>query len=276
MRSVVGTIDSQLLRETVARSQSWRGVLRHLGLPASSSSSTRILRQRCDVEEVSYHHFAGQRAWLDAELASATRSAATWADLTASLGYAANSGSARSTVRARARLLGIDVAHLDPRRLSVPPPVPGSICPENLRSAGPMLVAAVLTLQGSQVSWPLEPAPYDLLVESRASGSAAARLSRVQVKTATRRQSGTYICFLTRSRYVAESRWAQREKYPPDAVDHFGVVDGDLSVYLIPYAVVADRSAIHVRQYAQFLVGRLPAPSMYASHAPGSVPDSGL
>jgi hypothetical protein len=133
-----------------------------------------------------------------------------------------------------------------------------------------MIVAAILELHGARVSWPMEPAPYDLLVDL------GARLSKVQVKTAARRQGGSYDCYLTRSTYIASSRWPQRERYAAADVDDFGIVDGDLSVYLIPHSVVGHRAAIRVRCYQQFLVGRLPSPSMYAATAPGTSPENGL
>lgn len=264
-------VSDDVLRTAVESSHSWRGVLRLVGLPASSSHHSRALRERCEALDIGYLHFTGQRTWTDADLVAAAEHATTWSELMGELGYADLSGSARASIRRQADLLGIQLVHLDPRHAASPAPLRNGITPGNVRRAGPVLVAALLTLRGSDVSWPLEPVPYDLVVDS-----GTPRMSRVQVKTATRRAGGTYICFITRSRYVPQSRWPHREKYSREAVDAFGIVDGDLSVYMIPFDVVGDRSAIHVRRYERFLVGRLPVPSMYASHAPGRTPGSGL
>lgn len=116
-----------------------------------------------------------------------------------------------------------------------------------------MLVAAFLMLEGHRISWPLEPAPYDLLV-TRATETP----SRVQVKTTAKREAGTWVCSLTRHVYSAEKRWHERQVYDLAEIDSFGVVDGDLRIYLIPAAVVGGLSAIHLRRYSRYRLGTLP------------------
>jgi hypothetical protein len=40
--------------------------------------------------------------------------------------------------------------------------------------------------------------------------------------------------------------------YDPGDIDDLAVVDGGLVIYLIPYSVVAGRSAIHLRAYGAY------------------------
>lgn len=106
--------------------------------------------------------------------------------------------------------------------------------PSHLRTAGDLVVAGVYALTGCRVSWPLQPAPYDLLVEPAGGGSPV----RVQVKTCTRKQGGTWLCWITRSTYAAVPGGKRRLSYESSEIDVLAVVDGDLSIYLIPYSLV--------------------------------------
>jgi len=125
--------------------------------------------------------------------------------------------------------------------------------------AGSLIVASALVLGGCSVSWPLEPALYDLLADT-----GAPPLMRIQVKTTSRSQSGTWVCSLTRANpRPVRATWGRRT-YPPGEIDYFGVVDGDLHVYLIPYAVVAGLSVIHVRHYVRYRLRQLPTGRVYA------------
>lgn len=232
------------LRIAVAQNRSWRGVLRTLGLTAPRAG--RLLRARCDAEGIGYAHFSS-RSWTDAQLRAAAP-AADWTALLAALGYAADSGSARATIRKHAVRLGLDLHHLEPaggRR-----EVADAFCAQpqldHLRAAGSYLVAAACALAGHKVAWPLEPAPYDLLVDD-------GRLHRVQVKTTSRRVDGAWTCKLTRARS------GHRDWYTTDEIDWFGIVDGELSVYLVPSAVVDGLGTIVVRAYDAYRVPRLAA-----------------
>lgn len=252
---MTGTVSDAELPESVASQHSWRAVLRAVGLPEGSSRHARLLRNRCIALGIDIGHFRGQRSWSDAQLVNAVPLASNWTALMQTLGYPADSGSARNTIRGHCARIGISCAHLDLRAAEEPPltwPRPTS---RHLRSAGPLLVAAFLTLEGQRVSWPLEPAPYDLLV-TKANNPP----SRVQVKTSARRDAGTWVCSLTRHAYAAGKRWPDRQVYDLDEVDFFGVVDGDLAIYMIPAAVVGGLSAIHVRRYSRYRLGALPGP----------------
>ena len=46
--------------------------------------------------------------------------------------------------------------------------------------------------------------------------------------------------------------------YDPDSIDLFFIVDGDLSLYLIPSRVIAGRVGLLLRTYSEYIVGNPP------------------
>ena len=234
------------LADAVRSQHSWRGVMRVLGFTTSRTGSA--LRAICDELGIDYGHFRQSRVDLRS-VAELVRSASTWDEVLDTLGYAPGSGSARATVRKHCRQLGVDTSHLS---LATDPRLLDDLAPrrEQLRVAGPYLVAAALTLAGCVVSWPNEGVAYDLVVEMP-SGS----LQRVQVKTSTRSAAGTWQCKLTRAEEVSGVR--QRCYYSSEDVDVFACVDGEGAVYVIPISVVEGLSSISLRKYKEFLVPRL-------------------
>jgi hypothetical protein len=163
-------------------------------------------------------------------------------------------------LRAHCARLGIDASHLDGLAIAAE----GSLVEGwrlHLASAGALIVATALALEGRRVSWPLEPAPYDLLVETPGVGR-----RRVQVKTTIQRRGATWICHLNRSRYDPTASGSKRRQcYDPRVIDDIAIVDGDLGIYLIPYPVVAGRSAVHLSRYARFRICRLALAAGYSS-----------
>lgn len=125
--------------------------------------------------------------------------------------------------------------------------------PRQVRRAGAHIVAAVYALQGHRVSWPLESACYDLLADPGDGTS----ILRVQVKTCTSRQGDAWMCWTGRSTYAQVPGGKRRVLYPPDALDVLAVVDGDLAVYLIPFALVSAQSTVTPRAHAQYRVAQL-------------------
>ena len=103
------------------------------------------------------------------------------------------------------------------------------------------------------MSWPLEPAPYDLLADP----GYGSPLLRVQVKTCTSKSGGTWLCWITRHEYSRDAGSKRRANYPPDALDVLAVVDGDGSVYLIPFDLVAHQSTVTPRAYSAYQVANL-------------------
>jgi hypothetical protein len=251
--------DTDALRTAVASSGSWRGVLRALGRRPDNGRGGRQLRARCDGLGIDYSHFGRSTKWTEAELRRCVPAATTWTELITELGYAVDSGSARDTLRAHCARLGIDASHLDGSAIAPEGPLVENWRPY-LASAGSLIVAAAVALDGRRVSWPLEPAPYDLLVETPGNG-----VRRVQVKTTTQRRGATWICHLNRSRYDPTAPGSKtRLSYDPRVIDDIAIVDGDLGIYLIPYPVVAGRSAIHLSRYAQFRIRQLDLAAGYS------------
>ena len=235
--------DDDALTAAVAASRSWRAVLRHLGLTATSSAAIRSVRSRADRLGLDASHFTGQRRWTHAQLAEAVANSRSWSQVAAALGLAG--GSSTGALKGHAARLGIDAGHLVQRKHAADrQPLRMEADPMHLPRAGSMLAAAWFTLCGYEVSWPLEPCRYDVLVQQ------PGQCLRVQVKTTRRSACGTWVVSLS-------SGGRHRDAYDPDDIDHFFVIDPHLNYYLIPIAVVAGRSAIHLATYDAF---KLPKP----------------
>lgn len=225
------------LAAAIAASQSWRGVLRQLGLAATSAGAMRSIRSHANRLGIGYGHFTGQRRWTEDGLRTAIAAGDAWADVVESLGLGGRS--AIASVKGHAARIGLDVAHLTERS----PTVENAFQPDisRLDRAGSLLAAAWFTLCGRDVSWPLEPSRYDLLVGSERG------IRRVQVKTTTVRVADTWKVYLSTTHH-------ERKTYDPGEIDDFFIVDGDLAYYLIPISVVGGLHAIHLSAYAQFRV----------------------
>lgn len=228
------------LSEAVRRSRSWRGVMRHLGRPEHSAGATKVVRREVVAFGIDHSHFTGQRRWSDTQLRDAIAASGAWAEVLERLGL--SSGGNHATVRAHAARLGLDSSHF---RNSRAPREQLPVEPQlaNLRVAGPTLAAGWFMVRGYQVLWPLEPCRYDLAVRLNT------QFQRVQVKTATLRNEGTYIASLSNSRRVGHV------VYDVDEIDSFFVIDGELNAYLIPFADVGGFQTIYLRNYRAYVVG---------------------
>jgi hypothetical protein len=234
-------LTEQGLRELVAANRSWRAVLRAVG--SRSAHQGRQLRKACDELGIDYSHFT-MRTWSDDQLRVALTTVRSWPELLDALGFAQNSGSARATVRKHATRLGLDTAALsDPAVAKRTDPFAAHPDLKHLRAAGAYLVAGACALAGYKVSWPLEPAVYDLLVDT-------GTIHRVQVKTTTYRVDGTWACKITHSA-SSERAW-----YTASEIDFFGIVDGDRDVYMIPVGVLDGLARIYVRRYEAYRLPR--------------------
>jgi len=106
-----------------------------------------------------------------------------------------------------------------------------------LRKSGVALAIHWFMDRGYMVSIPVEPARYDLVVESDQ------RLKRVQVKTTNTKDRGRWITRLHRKAYDAsvEPNASGKTKplaYTSDEIDLFFIVAGDRTCYLIPLEAV--------------------------------------
>lgn len=227
--------DEQLV-DAVGASRSWRGVLRLLGLSGTSAGAMRSARAHADRLGVGYGHFTGQRRWTEEGLREAVAAGTSWSGVVGALGL--RGGSSMATIRGHAARLELDTAHL-----TVLPGMAGEqgSRPDvaHLARAGSLLAAAWFALCGHDVSWPLEPSRYDLLVATDSG------IRRVQVKTTTVLVGETWKVYLSTAR-------GERKTYAPDEIDEFFVIDGDLAYYRIPVATVGGLHAIHLGAYAQF------------------------
>ena len=247
-----GVTENQL-REAVTKCRSWRGVLRELGLRSASFGPK--LRNACNELEIDYSHFRSILA-TDAQLRHVIATSPDWPSALGRLGYAKDSGTARATVRKHCTRLSIDTSHLAPCRSRFgPSPELRDIAPrlEHLRNAGPYLVLFTFNVAGLPATLAPEGTPYDVLVDLGQHG-----VKRVQVKTGTGKESGSWLCRLSRSEYDKNGHGGHRQAlYSSEEIDYFACVDGEFRVYLIPIDAVEDRGSISLRKYAAFRLCRL-------------------
>jgi hypothetical protein len=98
------------------------------------------------------------------------------------------------------------------------------------------------------VALPVVPGSHDLLV------SAPDGIQRVQVKTTTRNTKDGWLVQVARRPYSVGNN-ALAVPYDPSDVDLFFIVDGDLTMYVIPMLAVAGRISILLRTYKKYIVG---------------------
>ena len=222
------------LATAIQESTSWRGTLRALGLAGTSAGAIRSARARADHLALDYQHFTGQRRWSNAQLRAAIETSSSWSEVAAALHL--RGSLATRHLKGHAARLNFDTRHLEKKTPETPA---RAELPDltYLPRAGSLLAAAWFTLCGTDVSWPLEPCRYDLLICKKD------QLQRIQVKTTRVRKSGTWIVYLSTSR-------RGRQTYDPDEIDAFFVIDGELNYYLIPMSRVGGLQAIHLREYA--------------------------
>lgn len=84
--------------------------------------------------------------------------------------------------------------------------------------------------------------------------SLPAGIRRVQVKTTTCLTKDGWLVQVGRRPYSAGNKDAAIP-YDPDEIDMFFVVDGDLTMYVIPMLAVAGRRRILLRAYKKYIVG---------------------
>ncbi|MBD8061327.1 hypothetical protein H9624_03195 [Actinomycetaceae bacterium Sa1BUA1] len=78
------------------------------------------------------------------------------------------------------------------------------------------------------------------------------------MKTTTVRTQGSWKVYLS-------STGKQRRTYKPDESDDFFVIDGGVSIYLIPYAAVGGLQAIHLKAYEEYRLPPFVGPNLGAT-----------
>ncbi|WP_375476125.1 group I intron-associated PD-(D/E)XK endonuclease [uncultured Jatrophihabitans sp.] len=230
------------LARAVLSAHSWRGVLRALGLRATSAGSARSVRRHTERLGLSYAHFTGQRRWSDGALRAAVATAGSWSQVATALGLVADGGTL-TALRAHAHRLGLPTDHLNKRPLPVPaePLIDEHFRTERLRDAGSLFAATWFALRGAKIAWPLEPCRYDLVVDGQGGWQ------RIQVKTTERCGSKAVLL-------LSNSRKSGRSVYAPGEIDSFFAIDGELSAYLVPYDLIAGYTAIQLGRYANYRI----------------------
>ena len=117
-----------------------------------------------------------------------------------------------------------------------------------LRDAGTSIATSWFSLCGFNVAIPLEPATYDLLVATPEG------IRRVQVKTTTCYSKHGWTVVVGRRPYSVGNR-ERLIPYDPELIDLFFIVDGDLTIYLIPSLIIAGRVVILLHTYPKYIVG---------------------
>jgi hypothetical protein len=175
------------LTDAVKTSTSWRGVMRALGLKTTSAGEIRLVRHHAARLELDASHFRGKRRWSDDQLRQAVAECTSWEEVVKRLGLAVSSSNAQAHIRSHTVRLGLGTDHLyavSHVRRQPPEALPATAAlpmdRKHIRVAGPVTAAAWFMLRGCAVSFPAEPAAYDLLVDT------SDGISRVQVKTTTR------------------------------------------------------------------------------------------
>jgi PD-(D/E)XK endonuclease len=234
--------------DAVKVSSSWRGVMRELGLNATSAGAIRVVRRHAVRLGLDTSHFRGKRRWSDAELRRAMVEGHSWDEVLEALGLSAGSGGMRSHVRGHAIRLGLDFSHFESPVPTTPAPCILKPDLRHLRDAGASIAAAWFTLGGCTALFPIEPATYDLVV------SMPEGLRRVQVKTTTSVGRNGWQVTVSRRPY-SPGNLAPRVAYDPDVIDYFFIIDGELNLYLIPSKVIAGRIGLLLRAYEKYIVG---------------------
>ncbi|MEU4510203.1 group I intron-associated PD-(D/E)XK endonuclease [Nonomuraea wenchangensis] len=226
------------LAAAVAGARSWRDVARALDLQGRGGRQLALLKSRSEALGLDVSHFAGTRRWSEAQLRHAIEPAITWQDVAEALNVTV-SRQLQIAIRRHAAKLGIPTDHLPDA--DTPPSQEGRL--RHLREAGTTIAAAWFTLRGYAPSIPVEAQPYDLLVDM---GDV---IQRVQVKTCMSKRE------VTIARRLPGTSKGALVPYASNEVDVFFLLDGDLSIFLIPISEVQGKLRISLTKHRRFRVG---------------------
>jgi hypothetical protein len=247
------------LAEAIRESVNWRSVMLLLGFGerARSAGTVRIVRRRATELNLDFSHFRGKRRWSDDDLRQAVAECRSWEEVMARLGLSIAGRNVHPHVKSHTVRLGLDTDHLDAvSHVGRQPPegVPRvaalSADRRYVRVAAPVTAAAWFMLRGCAVSFPAEPAVYDLLVDTPEG------LMRVQVKSTTNnRKDEGWVAGVGHHPDTHAKKNSYVLAYSPDEIDLFFIVDGDMTMYLIPSRAIAGRVSILLRTYRKYIVG---------------------
>lgn len=262
------TWNDDQLREAVASARTWNDVVKGVGR-RPSARATRTIQGHVLRLGIKFEHLPDippdvpplEDDWparRDA-LPAAVRESQSWAEVLRRLGCE-YSGSAYPAARRLAAELGLNTSHL-PEVWNKRAVVPGAPLPFAATPSERQLRAAAI---GDAISWfmhrgyvasiPVEPARYDLVVESDSG------LKRVQVKSTTSRRKDQWHVRIYRMEYGLRDELdcngkRGRTPYLPGEVDLFFVLTGDGSKFLIPIEATRGQLTLTLdRKYAAYKV----------------------
>jgi hypothetical protein len=198
--------------------------------------------------------------WSDAALKRAAAHTYSWDELLAAIGVKSRSGGERIRVKAHAVRLGLDLSHLNDLPQEVGRQATLQPALRNLRQAATSLAASWFALCGYTAAIPIEPTVYDLLV------STSEGIKQVQVKTTTYSGKTGWQVGVGRRPYSIGNKERQ-VPYESEMIDWFFIVDGDLTMYLIPSQVIAGRVNLLLRTYTEYIVGTAAGFMVSSPHA---------
>ena len=257
--------DTQLAH-AIKTSTSWRGVLRALDLKATSAYEMRIVRRHAERLKLDASHFRGKRRWSDDQLREAVAECKSWEEVVTRLGLSTISGNVQPHIKSHTVRLGLETNHLNAvRHVGRQPPEARPLVstlrsePKHLRVAAGTLAATWFMLRGCAVSFPAEPTVYDLLADTPQG------IMRVQVKTTTSNTKNGWQVGVGHHPDTHSKKKGYVLAYSPDEIDMFFIVDGDMTIYLIPSRAIAGRVGILLRTYRKYIVGN--AQGLFSSAA---------
>lgn len=262
--------DKQLC-EAVAASSTWHEVVLKIGR-TNNAKARRVVqghavRLGLDVSHLPafkpvapiYPHDLRFRSLID-DLVAAVPECDTWAQVFRRVGITP-SGSGYVSLRNKAMALGLDTSHFRGQRWGSRPvdavevPFSRDCDPELLRKAATARATAWFMERGYTVCVPVEPALYDLVVDSDEG------LVRVQVKsTISRDKKGRWLVRIHRMAYDSSVKRTSngartRCVYAPGEIDFFFIVTAGGDNYLMPLAVTRGATTLTLdSKYAAFKV----------------------
>jgi hypothetical protein len=246
------------LAEAIKQSTNWRSVMLLLGFGerARSAGAVRIVRRRAVELNLDFSHFRGKRRWSDDALRQAVAECRSWEEVMTRLGLSITSRNVHPHIKSHTVRLGLNTDHLKAvNHVGRQPPEALPLVstlriePRHLRVAAPVTAAAWFMLRGCAVSFPAEPTVYDLLADTPQG------IMRVQVKSTTSAHKDGWQVGVGHHPDTHAKKKGYVLAYSPDEIDLFFIVDGDMTMYLIPSRAIAGRVGILLRTYRKYIVG---------------------
>ena len=256
------------LRDAVTDNETWAAVARQLGLQASGPNTRRLrghaarlgldsghIAVRTVASVISSPEPYGNASTIELEeLQVAVAESRSWAQVAERMGRA-RAGRNYANLRRLAAGAGIDTSGLYGQRWWAAPvtaqvtPFSREFDPDHLHQTGTAIATAWFVGRGYMASVPVEPVPYDLIVESDEG------LRRVQVKTSRGSTVG-----ITRIQYglrnsPSSGKYGGRRPYAPGEIDLFFIYTVKGAMYLIPGAAVEGMTRLALARYSGY---RLP------------------